>query len=346
MITRDMYIDKLTGLPNFVSFFREDFNTVFDSQGHMLLLKVKPLKILNVKYGREKSDVLIKKLGKYLKRTISNKCYRHEGNGFLIVYKNMSDQLLRKHTQEIKLIFNGIIEKEKIDEARLFTFVMPYNKPILSVADYYKLFYKVYMAEYAFEDESELLHHILQKLSNQINDMIDENTKVREFAFNDEISNLPNAKSATFYLEELESRSKQYAIMFIDGDHLRKFNEKSYSFGNKAIRIIADTIKNSIRKTDKVFRWLSGDEFIVVAKDIEHDEISNLAERIRKNVETRFLDFEIQATVSIGISRFPEDAIDVESALSNAELANKHAKKMGRNRYIYYNYDLINNTIY
>jgi len=341
MIARDMYIDKLTGLPNFVSFFRENFNLVFGSQGHMLLIKVKPLRILNAKYGRERSDLLIKELGKYLKRTISNKCYRHEGNGFLIVYKNMSNQLLKKHIEVINLFFDGIIEQEKIEEARLFTFIMPYTKPILSVADYYKLFYKVYMAEYSFEDESELLHHILQKLSNRINDMINENTKVRAFAFNDEISNLPNAKSATFYLEQLESQSKQYAILFIDGDHLRKFNEKSYSFGNKAIRVIAETIKNSIRKTDKVFRWLSGDEFIVVAENIELDEISNLAERIRKKVETEFIDFEIQATVSIGISRFPEDAKNVESALSNAELANKQAKKMGRNRYIYYNYDTL-----
>lgn len=345
MIARDMYIDKLTGLPNFVSFFREDFDLVFGSQGYMLLLKVKPLGILNTKYGRAKSDVLIRELGKYLNRKIIKKCYRHEGNGFLIVYKNMSDELLRKHINEIKLFFNGIIQQEKIYETRLFEFIMPYNKRISSVADYYKLFFKVYMAEYEFEDESELFHHILQRLSNRVNDMIDENTKVRDFAFNDEISNLPNSKSATFYLEELKSRSEQYAILFIDGDNLRKFNEKSYNFGNKAIRVIADTIKNSIRKTDKVFRWLSGDEFLVVAENITYSEISDLAERIRKNVESRFRDFEIQATVSIGISRFPGDAIDVKSALSNAELANKYAKKMGRNRYIYYNCDLIDNSV-
>jgi GGDEF domain-containing protein len=74
----------------------------------------------------------------------------------------------------------------------------------------------------------------------------------------------------------------------------------------------------------------------VVAKDITFDEVEILAERIRKNVELSCSTMAFPITVSIGISRFPVDGCDVHSIISNAEIANKSAKALGKNRSCFY----------
>jgi len=66
-----------------------------------------------------------------------------------------------------------------------------------------------------------------------------------------------------------------------------------------------------------------------------------LAERIRSNVENDFLRSEITATISIGISRYPDDANTIKAIINNAELANKKAKVKGKNRFVMFDSSLV-----
>lgn len=337
MISKNTYVDKLTGLPNFISFFRSDFESVYGDEGCLLYIKVNPLRVMNEKYGRDKVDELLFNVGYYLREEIAEQCYKHEGNGFLVVYKNQSDVKAKLHMAEISYIIEKAKEELNLSETFLSSFIMPYNKPIKSVADYYQLFIEVYKKERKTDNEIELFHYIVEVLSYRVNEMIDENLKVRDFAFIDEVSNLPNSKSASMYLSKMDQERVSYALLFIDGDDLKKFNNINYECGNSAIRRIATTISKSIRKNDKVFRWLSGDEFVVVAEDISYEDTIDLAERIRSNVEEDFLGDEIEATVSIGISKYPEDAETVKEIINNAEVANKEAKATGKNKFTFFN---------
>ena len=150
---------------------------------------------------------------------------------------------------------------------------------------------------------------------------------------------MENSKSAKLYLNDLDQKWSDYAILFIDGDALRRFNEISYDEGNMAIRCIAEVIKRTVRKQDKVFRWLSGDEFIVVAENITRAEAEALAERIRINVQEECSRLIFPVTISIGISIAPEDGKTTHDIIMNAERANKKAKRLGKNQCLFFDFE-------
>ncbi len=342
-IKRNEEIDFLTKLPNFISFFTDDFQEVYGENGCLLMVKVKPLKKLNAMFGRTVGDKLMKLIANYLRENVDQKKYRHEGNGFLIVYKEMDQHLAIKHQNDMKEIIDNTIEIDSIELAYFYGLIMNYDKPIRSVADYYQIFYDEYMKDHHLNDGKEMLHYILDGLSYRVNDMIRQYRDVKDFALYDDISELPNSKSANLFFEDIDEQFKEYAILFIDGDNLRKFNQVSYEHGNLAIKEIAKVIKQSIRKSDELFRWLSGDEFIVVLTDISDNNVSILAERIRYNVENHFINRELTATVSIGISEYPKNANSIHAVIASAETANKEAKANGKNKFEYYEMNTAHN---
>lgn len=342
-LTNNPYIDELTGLNNFMKFFTDDFDQVYGTHGHILYVKIKGLKSLNEVHGFDIGDEVLKVIASYLKANVLQIYYRNEGNAFTVIYNGQGVEDALIHEKELVAIVAEKLEYLNIDSANLYTLIMPYHTPIQSIADYYQLFYETYIDELELGDGKAVMHYLLERLSYRVNDMINKYSNVRDFALYDEVSNLPNSKSARMYLEEIDGACPNYAILFIDGDSLSLFNKLSYAHGNNAIREIASVIVSSVRKSDKVFRWLSGDEFMVVAKEISREEVALLADRIRKNVESHCSSMAFPATVSIGISMFPVDGSDVHTIISNAELSNKSAKALGKNQSFFYDPKVLGN---
>ncbi len=156
------------------------------------------------------------------------------------------------------------------------------------------------------------------------------------------MSGLPNAKAANQYLSKMVSltgrRTDQYCVLFIDGDDLRRYNDVSYEAGgNEMIRRIANIIRESSRDNDKIFRWLSGDEFIVILEDTDHTVGAVIAERIRESVENKSNNFMFDTTISIGVASYPIDGHDVDQIIYYCEKANKIAKEQGKNQVVCWN---------
>ena len=248
------YIDELTGLPNFMKFFTDDFEQVYGKHGHILYMKFKGIKKINEGYGYNVTDEIFKTIASYLKANVSQTHYRNEGNGFTIIFNGQGLEEACRHEEALKSTVAEKIKKMDLEGASLFTLIMPYTAPILSIADYYQLFHDTYLKELELSDGKALMHYLLEKLSFRVNDMISKYTNVRDFALYDEVSNLPNSKSARMYLDEINDACPNYALLFIDGDSLGQFNKLSYEHGNTAIREIASVIASSLRKSDKVFR--------------------------------------------------------------------------------------------
>jgi len=336
MIRHNDNIDQLTKLPNFISFVNDDYEEVYGSFGSLLMVKIKNLREINRIYGRDVGDHLIKTIGSYLFNEVSEKTYRHEGNGFLIVYKELDETQADHHFKLLNERINEVFEIHDMDLGFLWGLKMHYDEPILSLADYYQLYYYEYLKEKNLKDSKEMLHYVFEGLSYRIKDIIKSYRDIKDYALYDEISELPNSKCANLFFDVIDEKLDEYAILFIDGDDLSRFNQVSYEYGNTAIKEMAQVIQSSIRKTDKLYRWLSGDEFVVVLTDISENSVSILAERIRMNVETHFSTKDIKATVSIGISKYPDNANTVHQVISTAELANKQAKANGKNQYVYF----------
>ena len=159
----------------------------------------------------------------------------------------------------------------------------------------------------------------------------------------DTLTGLPNRR---MMLEHLASEIKKsdrnvrhFALMFIDLDFFKEVNDTlGHDMGDLLLIQTAERLKKSIRDVDVVSR-LGGDEFTVVLTDIkDHKGV----ERVAQNILTRIAepyqlaDETAYISASIGITLYPDDAIDVENLLKHADQAMYAAKEQGRNRFNYF----------
>lgn len=102
----------------------------------------------------------------------------------------------------------------------------------------------------------------------------------------------------------------------------------------------AQVLRDAVRQSDDVIRW-GGEEFLVLLRQSNRDQVGSVAERIRSNIAAfRFKTFSsaiLSATCSIGFCCYPlcqSEMLGWEDAISLADAALLHAKENGRNRVI------------
>ena len=124
------------------------------------------------------------------------------------------------------------------------------------------------------------------------------------------------------------------AIMMIDGDNFKKVNDTyGHHAGDEVLIFIASSIQEHTRQSDLVGRY-GGEEFLVFLSDVQPDQLYNIAENIRKQIEEKSRAY-IPVTVSIGLSQriFEKNVEEELSELINeADGWMMKAKTSGKNR--------------
>jgi diguanylate cyclase (GGDEF)-like protein len=126
------------------------------------------------------------------------------------------------------------------------------------------------------------------------------------------------------------------ALIMVDIDHFKKVNDTfGHTEGDKVLREISYLLRTSVRKKDVVARY-GGEEFVLILPDAGTDESLAIAERIRRTVEKTPFEVgavQLKLTISLGISRFPDDRPgSKEELVRMADLALYDAKRGGRNQ--------------
>jgi len=155
----------------------------------------------------------------------------------------------------------------------------------------------------------------------------------------DEMTGLMNRRSFTKVIASEHNKSIRYkhayAILMIDADGLKMINdEHGHEAGDKMITTLAKTLESCMRETDSLARY-GGDEFVVLLPETSKFQAEGAGERIRQAVENTSFDMGgnlIKATVSIGVSSYPEDADNAEGTLIKADRALYYSKREGRNQ--------------
>ncbi|MDC0933882.1 GGDEF domain-containing protein, partial [Arcobacteraceae bacterium] len=96
-------------------------------------------------------------------------------------------------------------------------------------------------------------------------------------------------------------------------------------------------LKQGIRKTDYVGRF-GGEEFIIISPETNQENIYNLIEKIRFDIENYHFKNIGKVTVSFGISMLKEKDT-ASSLLKKADEALYKAKNSGRNKVLIYSED-------
>ena len=163
----------------------------------------------------------------------------------------------------------------------------------------------------------------------------------------DDLTGLPNRKLLIEKLEEMLEDSKQngnkIAILFIDLDDFKALNDAlGHTIGDEYLIKIADAMKNKIRSSDLLAR-LSGDIFVILLNDIENIHvISNIVEKELNMINNPIIIDKktIYPRMSVGIALYPNDGLDSDTLLKNADAAMYKAKENGGHTYSFYDHTL------
>ncbi len=167
--------------------------------------------------------------------------------------------------------------------------------------------------------------------------------KVQGLTITDSLTQVFNRRYFLERVSEELDRSKKFKYSFsflmVDIDHFKEFNDNyGHLVGDAILREITKTIKENIRQVDFMGRY-GGEELSVILTETDKAQAAVACERIRKAIESRrftVYDEDLKATISIGISTFPDDATDTAALIERADKALYQAKQTGRNRVCVY----------
>lgn len=159
---------------------------------------------------------------------------------------------------------------------------------------------------------------------------------VREQAVTDALTGLYNRRYFEEALEKEVQRAKRqkqpFSIIGIDLDYLKRINDTyGHTYGDLAIKTIADVLKSNARSVDVPAR-IGGEEFNVLLPGINSEGAMAAAERIRKSIEKAEIDTVGHITGSLGVATYFEHSENSEELLELTDQAMYTSKRNGRNR--------------
>lgn len=159
---------------------------------------------------------------------------------------------------------------------------------------------------------------------------------VKNQAVTDALTSLYNRR----YFEEALNKefirtqrmNQPFTLIALDLDYLKQINDKfGHSFGDLAIKTVADVLKRNARSIDVAAR-MGGEEFNLLLPGVDSKGGLIAAERIRSAIEQCKLDQIGKITASIGVATFYEHTSKVDELLEIADQAMYMAKRNGRNQ--------------
>lgn len=158
-------------------------------------------------------------------------------------------------------------------------------------------------------------------------------------ASHDALTGLPNRTALTerfFHAAALARRHhRQVALLFVDVDNFKDVNDAlGHEAGDQLLINLSRMLVSCVRKTDTVCRY-GGDEFVVMLSEIERlNHPERMAEKLRKAVsEPGLLEgYTSTLTLSIGISVYPDDGVEMEELLHKADAAMYGRKEAARQK--------------
>ncbi len=162
----------------------------------------------------------------------------------------------------------------------------------------------------------------------------------QEGALRDELTQLPNRVAFREELTRAFARHARqgecFALMCFDLDGFKTVNDSlGHETGDAVLVETARRVRASTRDSDMVAR-LGGDEFALIAVDIRAvDDAVSIAERVVAAFRTPFeIDGRnLPVSISVGVAMAPDDGVDPDSLLRNADNAMYATKQAGRAGY-------------
>src|SRR5437667_8830244 len=116
------------------------------------------------------------------------------------------------------------------------------------------------------------------------------------------INDLPKKDELLADLNRLLLLAAGIGVIFIDLDNFKTVNDTmGHDAGDKCLEEVARIIGSVVLHKGRLYRYASGDEFMVVLPNVNESEAAATAERIRKAIELQNVGGSVPVTASIGV---------------------------------------------
>jgi diguanylate cyclase (GGDEF)-like protein/PAS domain S-box-containing protein len=168
--------------------------------------------------------------------------------------------------------------------------------------------------------------------------------QIKHLAYHDALTGLPNRllfkDRLTVALSHAQRNGSRLSVLFLDLDRFKVINDSlGHNIGDQLLQAVAARVQSCVRESDTVAR-LGGDEFTLLLPNLSRsDDAAPVAQKLLEAVRYPFHieGREFFITTSIGVSLYPEDGLDAETLIKNADTAMYQAKEQGRDNYQLFN---------
>ncbi|MEE8058074.1 MAG: EAL domain-containing protein [Pseudomonadales bacterium] len=178
---------------------------------------------------------------------------------------------------------------------------------------------------------------------NDITEVKNAQVQLEQMAFYDTLTGLANRRlfrnRLEYVINNLSRENNSLGLILLDLDHFKNINDSlGHDSGDSLLTIVAERLQLCVRASDTVAR-LGGDEFAVILPGINTSlAVSHIAQKILDTLKTPIIlkETEIRLTTSAGITMAPDDSVNAETLVKNADLALYRAKDQGRDNYQFF----------
>jgi diguanylate cyclase (GGDEF)-like protein len=178
------------------------------------------------------------------------------------------------------------------------------------------------------------------ELEIALRELQDKNRELEELNTQDALTGVRNRRyfDKKITMEYRRSRREQtlLSILMLDIDHFKNVNDSyGHLVGDEAIKFVADTIVQQLKRPSDIICRYGGEEFAVLLPNTDPPGALLVAEEIRQAICAKALNTsagEIKITISCGVfSAIASAQIDPHQYTDNADKALYQAKQAGRN---------------
>lgn len=245
-----------------------------------------------------------------------------------IIYKDASILKSHLHDKEFyeemmnKVFMNGSWEGEV------------YNRK--SNGEIYSVWLRLFQIE-NLNGEFKYLGGVLKDLAGKKS----QDEKIRYYAYKDILTGLDNRIHIIDSLNALVNGAKMdesIGVILFDLDDFKSINDSlGHAFGDKLLIEFANRLKD-IFKNENMIARIGGDEFFVILKNINEEEINNVISKAMDIIADPFIvDGHIyELNTSAGILMYPKDATKVQDILKRVGMAVSYSKRTKGNSFTFF----------
>ena len=132
-----------------------------------------------------------------------------------------------------------------------------------------------------------------------------------------------------------ETGDRRLALLYLDLDGFKSVNDAhGHAAGDRLLKSAAERLRHMLRNGDVAAR-MGGDEFVIVARNIDRAQASAFGERLIRELGAAYdlaPGLAVSVGVSVGVALTPDHGDDVSELLAVADAALYSAKSLGKSR--------------